>query len=104
MDSDGDGIPDSVDNCITAPNPGQNDSDNDLCGNQCDADYNGDGLVSILDFGTFQACFAGAVQGVCDHAPVILDGLISILDFGVFVQQFVAGVPGPGQSATCDGQ
>jgi len=56
-----------------------------------------------LDFGTFQTCFAGAALPVCDHAPVTLDGIISILDFGVFQQQFVAGVPGPGQSAACDG-
>ena len=102
--SDGDGVPDAVDNCIEAPNPDQDDSDGDLCGNQCDADYNQDSLVSIFDFGTFRACFAGTVQGVCDHAPEILDGLISILDFGVLRQQFTAGVPGPGQSAACDGQ
>ncbi len=97
-------MPDAVDNCITAPNPNQDDSDGDLCGNQCDADYNQDSVVSILDFGTFQTCFTGTVQGICDHAPEILDGVSSILDFGVFQKQFVAGVPGPGQSATCDGQ
>jgi hypothetical protein len=59
--------------------------------------------VSILVFGTFRDCFNGAVQGICDHAPEILDGVISIQDFGIFRQQFVAGVPGPGQSASCDG-
>ena len=102
-DSDGDGVPDAVDNCINASNPDQDDSDGDLCGNQCDADYNQDSLVSILDFSTFRSCFNGAVEGVCDHAPEPLDGVISILDFGIFRQQFVAGVPGPGQSAACDG-
>ena len=60
--------------------------------------------MSILDFGTFQTCFTGAVQGICDHAPEELDGLVSILDFGVFQQQFVAGAPGPGQSAACNGK
>ena len=101
-------MPDAVDNCITAPNLDQDDSDGDLCGNHCDADYNQDSLVSILDFGTFQACFTGTIprhaQEVCDHFPEILDGVISILDFGVLQQQFAAGVPGPGQSAGCDGQ
>jgi len=96
-------VPDDVDNCITAPNPDQDDSDGDLCGNQCDADYNQDNLVSILDFGVFRACFSGTVEEVCDHAPEILDGVISIQDFGVFRQQFTVGVPGPGQSAACDG-
>jgi hypothetical protein len=106
-DGDGDGVPNVVDNCVTVLNPGQEDSDGDLCGNQCDADYNQDSLISILDFGTFQTCFTGAFQGVCDHAgstPGALDGLVSILDFGVFQQQFAARVPGPGQSALCDGQ
>jgi hypothetical protein len=97
-------VPDVADNCITDPNPNQDDSDGDLCGNQCDADYNQDSVISILDFGVFQTCFTGTVLGICDHAPEILDGVSSILDFGVFQRQFVAGVPGPGQSAACDGQ
>jgi len=103
-DRDGDGVPDAADNCLEVPNPAQDDSDGDLCGNRCDADYNQDALVSILDFGTFRLCFMGDVQPICDHAPEFLDGLISILDFGVFRQQFLAGVPGPGLSAACDGQ
>jgi hypothetical protein len=94
----------AADNCITAPNPDQDDSDGDLCGNHCDADYNQDGVVSISDFGIFRTCFSGDFQGICDHAPEILDGAISIQDFGIFRQQFAAGVPGPGQSAACDGQ
>ncbi len=100
---DGDGVPDALDNCVDTPNVGQDDSDADLCGNRCDADYNQDGVVSILDFGTFRTCFTGAVQAICDHAPEPLDGLVSILDFGVFRQQFAAGAPGPGQSPACDG-
>jgi hypothetical protein len=103
-------VPDSADNCITVPNFNQDDSDGDLCGNACDADYNQDGFVSILDFGDpFRTCFGSrqgepAFQEICDHAPEPLDGIISIQDFGTFQQQFVAGVPGPGQSADCDGQ
>jgi hypothetical protein len=103
-DSEGDGVPDAVDNCITVSNPDQVDSDGDLCGNQCDSDYNQDSVMSILDFGIFQACFAGNFQGICDQAPDPLDGVISIQDFGIFQQQFVAGAPGPGQSAACDGE
>jgi hypothetical protein len=102
-DTDGDGVPDVVDNCIAASNPDQDDSDGDLCGNQCDADYNQDSVVSILDFGTLRNCFNGAFEEVCDHAPERLDGVISIQDFGIFRQQFLAGVPGPGRSAACDG-
>jgi len=36
LDSDGDGIPDSTDNCPNTPNPNQNDIDNDGIGNACD--------------------------------------------------------------------
>lgn len=35
-DQDGDGVPDSSDNCPTVANPGQQDSDGDGAGNACD--------------------------------------------------------------------
>jgi hypothetical protein len=35
-DSDGDGIPDAVDNCVDVANPGQEDSDFDVIGDVCD--------------------------------------------------------------------
>jgi hypothetical protein len=103
-DGEGDGVPDAADNCIAVSNSGQVDSDGDLCGNQCDADYNQDSVISVVDFGIFQACFTGAFQEICDQAPDPLDGVISVKDFGIFRQQFVAGIPGPGQSAACNGE
>jgi len=103
-DGEGDGVPDAADNCIAVSNSGQVDSDGDLCGNQCDADYNQDSVISVADFGIFRACFTGAFQEICDQAPDPLDGVISVADFGIFRQQFVAGAPGPGQSADCNGE
>jgi len=53
IDTDGDGINDDLDNCPSAPNPSQNDSDSDGIGNACDLDCpNLDGIseVSFLDF------------------------------------------------------
>ena len=47
-DEDGDGVPDSRDNCIRTKNNNQRDSDGDGYGDACDADANGDGIVNAL--------------------------------------------------------
>ncbi len=54
-DGDGDGVPDSCDNCSAAPNPAQLDSNGDGFGNACDPDYNGDGMVGLPDYGMLAA-------------------------------------------------
>ena len=58
-DSDGDGIPDSQDNCPTVFNPGQEDTDGDGIGDVCDncpsiqnpnqQDTDGDGIGDVCD-------------------------------------------------------
>jgi len=60
QDQDGDGVPDASDNCPTAWNPGQWNSDSDSHGNACDncwfdsnedqADVDGDGWGDACDF------------------------------------------------------
>jgi Mg-chelatase subunit ChlD len=51
IDLDGDGIPNTADNCPTVFNPAQVDSDNDGRGDACDGDIDtdGDGVVDAAD-------------------------------------------------------
>ena len=46
-DGDGDGVPDSSDNCPAIPNPLQDDNDGDLLGDVCDDDDDNDGLSDV---------------------------------------------------------
>lgn len=48
-DSDGDGVPDSEDNCVAVPNAEQVDSDGDGIGNICDPDNDNDGIEDAQD-------------------------------------------------------
>lgn len=50
-DADGDGIPDSFDNCPNDSNPGQEDVDLDGLGDACDTTtFNGDAVVAEVEF------------------------------------------------------
>jgi len=54
-DTDGDGVPDAVDNCLQIPNLDQTDTDGDGEGDACDSDIDGDGLDNATELllGTF---------------------------------------------------
>ena len=62
-DTDGDGWPDGVDNCLTVPNPSQRDTDADRFGDACDADLDNDRSITPLDLEAISAC-DGADLGV----------------------------------------
>ena len=56
-DCEGDGISHELDNCQDVGNPAQDDTDQDDCGNICDADYDQDGVVGFSDFLEFAQNF-----------------------------------------------
>ena len=84
IDTDSDSVVDSIDNCAVVANGQQTDSDGDMYGNACDADFNNDGVVNGLDVGTFVAQFG---TGGPD-ADFNGDGVVNGLDVGPFVNMF----------------
>ena len=95
-DTDGDGVNNSVDNCLAVANPDQTDSDGDGCGNACDADYDQSGMVDATDFEHLRAVM-GRREGDpnfdsgADHDD---DGRIGGRDFVIF-RNCMNRAPGP---------
>jgi len=122
-DADGDGVPDSSDNCVNVPNAAQTNSDadtvGDACdnctlidnedqydsngdgyGNRCDGDLNDDGNTSFLDLGLFKASFGKNstdpdwISAGYVHSDLDGNGMVSFLDLGIFKSLFNKP-PGP---------
>ncbi len=101
-DTDADGVPDTVDNCVNVSNGPltvgmevkpwlvQRDTDNDGYGNLCDADLNNDAIVNGPDFGTFSQVFFTNDP----DADLNGDGIVNGPDFGIFSSLFFKP-PGP---------
>lgn len=98
-DTDGDGVPDTDDNCTLVANgpndtatagPSQNDTNGDGYGNMCDADLNNDLVVNGLDVGLFVTQFGTSGP----DADLNGDGVVNGLDTGLFVGMF-GQAPGP---------
>ena len=101
-DTDSDGVGDAIDNCSDDPNPDQDDSDGDDCGNLCDADYSQSGTPGFGDFGAFSLNF-GCTSVACElyqHVePIGGNSAVGFADFGFMSQNF--GVtPGPSGTTT----
>ncbi len=109
-DTDGDGVPDAVDNCVLVPNPDQanvdagGDDDSSLPGIQeygdaCDADLDNDGIVGTTDFfGRFRGCLGAdpVANPACAAADLDGDGTIGAADFFSRLRPSLGAKPGPG--------
>ena len=103
-DSDGDGVPDVIDNCKDVQNAGASGCDDDIdgYGNFCDGDFNNDLVSDGLDFSPlFLADFVSGSQSVNgagnpQGTDMNCDGTVDGVDFSVpfFLTQFGTGTPG----------
>lgn len=91
-DRDADGIADAIDNCLSAANTDQRDTDGDAIGNACDADLDNNGVVNTLDLGLFKTVFFQTAPGL--DADFDGDGTVALDDLGLLRNSFY-DAPGP---------
>jgi hypothetical protein len=96
-DSDSDGIPDPLDNCTLAPNPGQEDDDRDGFGNRCDADLDQTGNVTISDVNRFRICWLAQTSGADFNLACDFDASGTLASRDVLILSRSFGKP-PGPS------
>lgn len=89
-DTDSDGVPDLLDNCVQVANPDQRDSNRNGIGDRCDGDVNGDGLVNAVDLALLRQQF-GQSGGSADLNG---DGSVNALDLALLRSRF-GQRPGP---------
>lgn len=92
LDSDFDGVVDSEDNCVTASNADQRDTDSDGFGNRCDPDLNNDGIINFADIALWAPFFNTVNNGNEDFNG---DGAANFADYALFAEFFLLS-PGPG--------
>lgn len=75
-DSDSDGVIDANDNCVYDANPAQTDTDSDGYGDECDSDYDGDGVDNtfpdncpLVPNADQQDSDVDGIGNVCDPTP-----------------------------------
>ncbi|MEM7082511.1 MAG: DUF4215 domain-containing protein [Pseudomonadota bacterium] len=96
VDTDGDGVFDSTDNCTNVSNPGQEDTNGDGIGNRCDADINNDCIVNFVDISQFGPKFNSADGDPAYDPDFDIDssGAINFVDYITYTSNF-GMAPGP---------
>jgi len=89
-DSDGDGVPDNVDNALIVANPDQRDTDSDGYGNIVDPDFNQDGVVTAADY----VILRGKLNKIDPLVDLNGDGRVTAADY-VILRGFLNKPPGP---------
>jgi hypothetical protein len=89
-DTDGDGVPDAIDNCVLVANATQRDTQVAGVGNICNGDLNRDGFVNSLDLGIFKGVFMTSNA----NADFNGDGVVNSLDLGLLKGMYLKP-PGP---------
>ena len=90
VDTDGDGVPDSSDNCTLVANSGQQDTDADGYGNICDPDFNNDNVVNAADLAYMKLNFFSNDP----LADLNSDGFVNAADLSILKNMFFQA-PGP---------
>jgi hypothetical protein len=101
-DSDGDGVPNSADNCPVTANPAQCDANLDGCGSPCDADIApalNDGIVGGADLALLGASF-GMLVPPGTGADITCDGVVGGPDL-VILGMYFGSPAGPGLVGVC---
>ena len=94
-DFDADGVPDSLDNAPETYNPEQVDTDGDMYGNACDADFNNDGNVGFWDYHLFKQAY-GSSEGDPNWNPdtdMTGDGNVGFSDYYYFKARYGSNAP-----------
>jgi hypothetical protein len=98
-DVDGDGVPNSSDNCTLVVNNSQCDSDGDGYGNACDGDLNSNGATNAQDTTLFrQQLGLPSVAPVYNEADLNCNGAVNSQDTTLYRQR-LGQPPGPSGQA-----
>ena len=85
VDTDGDTVPDPIDNCTLVPNPSQCDSDGDGFGNHCDGDLNNNTFTNSQDYLLFRAQLSQSSDPpTYNQADINCNGVVNAQDYLLF--------------------